>query len=45
MFRDKYIKEVMPHIINYPLILRHIYSYIIAQDIRVYQMQEPLYDC
>ena len=25
MFRDIYIKGVMPHIINYPLILRHIY--------------------
>ena len=44
-FRDIHIKGVMPQIINYPLILRHIYSFIIAQDTSVYQMQEPPYDC
>ena len=44
-FRDIHIKGVMPQIINHPLILRQIYSFVIAQDTSVYQMQEPPYDC
>ena len=35
----------MPHIINYPLILKHTYPCTIARDTRMYQMQEPPYDC
>ena len=40
-----YIEGVTPHIMNYHLIHRHIYSYMVAQDTRVYQLQEPTYDC
>ena len=33
----------MPEIMNYPLILKYIYTYIIAHDTRVNQIQEPPY--